>query len=124
MTQAKQSARISDRLRHRLQEALQQGTEVRIRLASSNFYGVPVHIDGEFVEILCLHVDETDETSLCERAIWLIRLSEIVAFSYPIDSWSKERLEALLRPSATRPDVPSPETREDSPDSDVQSKSD
>ncbi len=99
---ALQSARISDLLFHRLQEALQQGTEVRIRLANSSFYGVPVHLDGEFVEILSLYVDESDTNSLCERAVWLIKLSEIVAFSYPIDSWSKERLEALLKPSDTQ----------------------
>lgn len=110
MTQAKQSARISDLLRNRLQEALQQGTEVRIRLASSNFYGVPIHLDSEFVEILCLFVDETDDSAMCERAVWLIRLSEIVAFSYPIDSWSKERLEALLHPSEQQSDTQSSES--------------
>ena len=75
---------ISDILLHRLREALQQGTEVRIRLANSSFYGVPIHLDSEFVELLCLYVDESDKSALCERAVWLIRLSEIVAFSYPI----------------------------------------
>lgn len=90
------SARISDMLLQRLQEAQQHGTEVRIRLANSSFHGVPIHIDAEFVELLCLYVDESDESAMCERAMWLIKLSEIVAFSYPIDSWSKERLEALL----------------------------
>lgn len=90
------SARISDMLLQRLQEAHQQGSEVRIRLANSSFHGVPVHLDSEFVELLCLYVDESDESSMCERAMWLIKLSEIVAFSYPIDSWSKDRLEALL----------------------------
>jgi len=83
-------------LLQRLQEAHSNGTEVRIRLANSSFHGVPVHLDSEFVELLCLYVDESDEDSMCERAMWLIKLSEIVAFSYPIDSWSKERLEALL----------------------------
>ena len=90
------SARISDMLLQRLQEAHSNGTEVRIRLANSSFHGVPVHLDSEFVELLCLYVDESDETAMCERAMWLIKLSEIVAFSYPIDSWSKDRLEALL----------------------------
>jgi len=83
-------------LLQRLQEAHSNGIEVRIRLANSSFHGVPVHLDSEFVELLCLYVDESDEDSMCERAMWLIKLSEIVAFSYPIDSWSKERLEALL----------------------------
>jgi hypothetical protein len=90
------SPRISDMLLQRLQEAHSNGTEVRIRLANSSFHGVPVHLDSEFVELLCLFVDESDEDTMCERAMWLIKLSEIVAFSYPIDSWSKDRLEALL----------------------------
>ncbi len=115
MTQAKQSASISDLLRKRLQEALQQGTEVRIRLASSNFYGVPVHLDSEFVEILCLFVDDTDDSALCERAVWLIRLSEIVAFSYPIDSWSKERLEALLHPTEEQAEARNSDTKNSDP---------
>lgn len=101
---ASQSARVSDILLQRLQEALLHGTEVRIRLANSSFHGVPVHLDSEVVEILCLYVDESDESAMCERAMWLIKLSEIVAFSYPIDSWSKERLEALLESSESKQD--------------------
>lgn len=80
------------------------GSEVRIRLANSSFHGVPVNIDSEVVEILCLYVDESDDSSICERAVWLIKLSEIVAFSYPIDSWSKDRLEALLEASESKQD--------------------
>ena len=108
------SSRISDMLLQRLQEAHQQGSEVRIRLANSSFHGVPVHLDSEFVELLCLYVDESDETAMCERAMWLIKLSEIVAFSYPIDSWSKGRLEALL----SEPEVKSEESKTD-PQSDT-----
>lgn len=80
----------------RLEAALQEGTEVRIRLASSSFFGVPVQLDRDFVEILNIYVDEED-ASLCERSIWLIKLSEIVAFSYPVESWSKDRLEELMQ---------------------------
>lgn len=101
------SARVSDMLLQRLQEAHHHGTEVRIRLANSSFHGVPVHLDSEFVELLCLYVDESDESAMCERAMWLIKLSEIVAFSYPIDSWSKERLEALLDAPETKSDIQS-----------------
>ncbi|NJN31848.1 MAG: hypothetical protein HC824_16525 [Synechococcales cyanobacterium RM1_1_8] len=101
---ASNSVRISDMLLQRLQEAHAQGSEVRIRLANSSFHGVPVHLDSEFVELLCLYVDESDEESMCERAMWLIKLSEIVAFSYPIDSWSKERLEALLNSTDSKAD--------------------
>ena len=57
------SARVSDMLLQRLQEAHHHGSEVRIRLANSSFHGVPVHLDSEFVELLCLYVDESDETN-------------------------------------------------------------
>lgn len=103
-------------LLQRLQEAHQQGSEVRIRLANSSFHGVPIHLDSEFVEILCLYVDESDESSMCERAMWLIKLSEIVAFSYPIDSWSKERLEALLNQPEAKSEEMKPDPKSDKND--------
>lgn len=84
-------------LHQRLEEALQHGSEVRIRLANCHFYGVPIRLDSEFVEILNLFVDEGDANSMCERSVWLIKISEIVAFSYPIESWTKDRLEALVK---------------------------
>jgi hypothetical protein len=83
-------------LYRRLEEAMQSGSEVRIRLANSSFVGTPIQLDHDFVELLNLFVDNDDDSSLCERSVWMIKLTEIVAFSYPIESWSKSRLESLF----------------------------
>jgi len=86
----------------RLDEALQQGIEVWVKVSSTAFFGIPVHLDGEFVELLSLYLPEdTDdpEDDNYYRKVFLIKLSEIVALSYPSDLWSKERLEELLKQS-------------------------
>jgi hypothetical protein len=87
----------SNLLHSRLNEALQSGSEVRVRLSNSSFYGVPINLDEQFIEIMSLQVDKTDQNSCCEKAVWLVKLSEIVAFSYPLESWSKDRLEDLFK---------------------------
>jgi hypothetical protein len=97
----------SNLLYSRLHDALQSGSEVRVRLSSCSFYGVPINLDEQFIEIMSLQVDKTDQTAFCEKAVWLVKLSEIVAFSYPLESWSKERLEDLLRVADDRDDLSS-----------------
>ncbi len=96
-------------LYRRLEEAMQSGIEVRIRLANSSFFGVPIQLDHDFVELLNLFVDKDDDNSLCDRSVWMIKLTEIVAFSYPIESWSKSRLEALF-PGTDSDSSKAPET--------------
>lgn len=95
----------SNLLYNRLRDALQSGSEVRVRLSNSSFYGVPINLDEQFIEIMSLHVDKADQDSFCEKAVWLVKLSEIVAFSYPLESWSKERLEDLFRNVDDRDDL-------------------
>ncbi|MDY6937136.1 MAG: hypothetical protein SWY16_05650 [Cyanobacteriota bacterium] len=85
-------------LYQRLQEALQQGSQVWIEASDLSYTGIPINLTPDFVEILVLSSDrDEEEIDLAyERTIWLIRLSAIFAISYPTEYWSKERLEGLL----------------------------
>lgn len=64
------------------------------------FFGVPVYLDHEFVELVYLYVADKDdqEDEPYARTAWLIRLEHIVAVGYPLDSWSNERFEQMLKP--------------------------
>jgi hypothetical protein len=90
----------SNRIHQRLEEALQQGLEVRIKVADSGFIGVPIYLDDEFVELVYLYVKEDEDDQDEEpyaRTVWLIRLAEIkaVAITQP---WSRQRLNRLIKP--------------------------
>lgn len=91
----------SSLLYHRLQEALDNGSQVRIE-AEESFSGIPVYLDSEFVEVIVMvppdEFDEEDDEYKCMT--WLVRLSSIFALGYPSQSWSKERLENLLKKEA------------------------
>ncbi|MBE9069386.1 hypothetical protein IQ260_22330 [Leptolyngbya cf. ectocarpi LEGE 11479] len=93
----------SGRLHQRLDEAMQEGTEVQVRLPWGGLSGVPVYLDDTCVEIVYVHVyepeddDELDD-EVSRRTVWLVRLEEISAVSFVSESWSKERLEKLFVP--------------------------
>lgn len=60
---------------------------------------MPVYLDHDFVELVYLYVtDDKDEDEPYARTAWLIRLSEVVAVGYPLESWSNDRFEQLLTP--------------------------
>lgn len=91
------------RLHQRLDEAMQEGTEVQVRLPWGGLSGVPVYLDETCVEIVYVHVygpDEDDEPDdeVSRRTVWLVRLEDISAVSFMSESWSKERLEKLFIP--------------------------
>lgn len=93
----------SGRLHQRLDEAMQEGTEVQVRLPWGGLSGVPVYLDDTCVEIVYVHVYEPDEDDepddeVSRRTVWLVRLEEISAVSFVSESWSKERLEKLFFP--------------------------
>ena len=85
-------------LYERLEEALQQGTKVRIETNNDSFAGVPIHLDWEFVELLALSTSDEEEVEdkAYRRTTWLVRLSAIEAVAYFNERWSKERFENLL----------------------------
>lgn len=93
---------FSDRLYQRLNDALQAGTEVNLRLTWGNLRGIPIYLDPTCVEIVFVHVCVDDDDGADEevswRTVWLVRLAEVTAIAYLTESWSKERLEQLLPP--------------------------
>ncbi|MEM7063730.1 MAG: hypothetical protein AAF572_11270 [Cyanobacteria bacterium P01_B01_bin.77] len=93
----------SGRLHQRLDEAMQEGTEVQVRLPWGGLSGVPVYLDDTCVEIVYVHVyepedDDEPDDEVSRRTVWLVRLEEISAVSFVSESWSKERLEKLFVP--------------------------
>ncbi len=88
----------SNLLYQRLEDALQQGLELRLVTQGDRFCGVPIAMDEEFIEILYLHVADDDDASEEEpyaRTVWVIRIAEILAVAYQ-QSWSREKLMRLL----------------------------
>ncbi|NJO44927.1 MAG: hypothetical protein HC835_04470 [Oscillatoriales cyanobacterium RM2_1_1] len=60
---------------------------------------MPVNLDEDFLELVNFYVPEGrsyKRDHSCERTVWLIKLSEIMAVAYSIESWSKDQLEQLL----------------------------
>lgn len=97
----KSQVKKSNLLYQRLKEALDRGSKIQIE-AEDSFSGIPINLDQEFVEILLLvppdEYDEDDDEYKC--ITWLIRLESIFAIAYPTQTWSKEKLENLLKPEA------------------------
>ncbi|MBW4465591.1 MAG: hypothetical protein KME07_09145 [Pegethrix bostrychoides GSE-TBD4-15B] len=97
----------SNLLYQRLEDALQQGLELRLVTQGDRFCGVPIALDEEFIEILYLHVSE-DEDSPEEdpyaRTVWVIRIAEILAVAYQ-QSWSRDKLAQLLPTDAATSEV-------------------
>ena len=93
-----------DRLYQRLEEALQAGTEVSLRLTWGGFTGIPIYLDSDCVEIVYVHVsdlyeDDNPSEDISWRTVWLVHLEEISAISYLSESWSKGQFEQLLGPA-------------------------
>ncbi|MEL7036867.1 MAG: hypothetical protein AAFO04_14770 [Cyanobacteria bacterium J06592_8] len=91
-------------LYQRLEEALQHGNEVQVVSSCGRFFGIPSALDEEFLELVNLYIpsdDENWEDEPYERTVWLIKISEIVAVAYPIQSLSKDQLESLINPNQT-----------------------
>ena len=85
-------------LYQRLEDALQQGLELRLVTHGDRFSGVPIAMDDEFIEVLYLHVAESEDDSDEEpyaRTVWIIRIAEILAVAYQ-QSWSRDKLAQLL----------------------------
>lgn len=98
------AASHSSRLYHRLEEALNSGSEVWFRMPGTRLVGIPIYLDADYVEVVDVDVaegfeDEDLPEEPYQRTVWLVRLEEISAISYATDRWSKERFERLLEQS-------------------------
>ena len=104
------AASKSSRLYHRLEEALNSGSEVWFRMPGTRLVGIPIYLDAEYVEVVDVDVaegfeDEDLPDEPYQRTVWLVRLEEISAISYATDRWSKERFERLLEQSHREEDA-------------------
>lgn len=109
------AASAPSRLYHRLEEALNSGSEVWFRMPGTRLVGIPIFLDADYVEVVDVDVaegfeDEDLPEEPYQRTVWLIRLEEISAISYATDRWSKERFERLLEKSQ-KDDGPATEPR-------------
>lgn len=109
------AASAPSRLYHRLEEALNSGSEVWFRMPGTRLVGIPIFLDTDYVEVVDVDVaegfeDEDLPEEPYQRTVWLIRLEEISAISYATDRWSKERFERLLEQSQ-KDDGPATEPR-------------
>ena len=98
------AASKSSRLYHRLEEALNSGSEVWFRMPGTRLVGIPIYLDADYVEVVDVDVaegfeDEDLPDEPYQRTVWLVRLEEISAISYATDRWSKDRFERLLERS-------------------------
>ncbi len=94
----KNKAKAANLLYQRLQLALDSGEKVRIKASDRYYYGIPINLNDEFIELLVLLTpeDKAQADEFYEQVTWLIRLSSIVAIAYPAQCWSKDKLESLL----------------------------
>ncbi|MGB3765074.1 MAG: hypothetical protein WA947_00820 [Phormidesmis sp.] len=111
------AASNSSRLYHRLEEALNSGSEVWFRMPGTRLVGIPIYLDAEYVEVVDVDVaegfeDEDLPDEPYQRTVWLVRLEEISAISYATDRWSKDRFERLLEQS-NKDDVKEESPREE-----------
>ncbi|WP_088893663.1 hypothetical protein [Leptolyngbya ohadii] len=100
----------SNRLYHRLNEALQNGSKIWIEVQGDRYAGRPIYLDSEFVEVLCLYAPDKNEAASepCLSTTWLIRLSQIIAVAYPSEQWSADRFTRLLQAQSPAPEREDP----------------
>jgi len=97
----KSDIKESSLLNQRLKTALHDGIKVWFETRDKSYFGVPIGLDRDFVEVLILVPgSEEDSTEyIFQRVTWVVRLSSISAIAYPSEYWSTDRLDSLLNKS-------------------------
>ncbi len=95
----KSEAKESSLLHQRLKGALHEGTKVWFETPGKSYFGIPIALDRDFVEVLILVPGSEDESAeyLFQRVTWVVRLASISAVAYPSEYWSADRLDSLLQ---------------------------
>jgi hypothetical protein len=96
----------SSLLYQRLKVALHDGIKVWFETRDKSYFGIPIGLDPDFVEVLILVPGSEEESAeySFQRVTWVVRLSSISAIAYPSEYWSTERLDSLLNKSVLNPD--------------------
>jgi hypothetical protein len=102
----KSQVKASSLLYQRLKAALHDGTKVWFETRDKSYFGIPIDLDRDFVEVLILVPGSEDESAeyIFQRVTWVVRLSAISAIAYPSEYWSTDRLDSLLNRSALNTD--------------------
>jgi hypothetical protein len=97
----KSDIKESSLLYQRLKTALQDGIKVWFETCDKSYFGIPIGLDRDFVEVLILVPGSEDEAAeyIFQRVTWVVRLSSISAVAYPSEYWSTDRLDSLLNKS-------------------------
>ncbi|WP_373538577.1 hypothetical protein [Chamaesiphon sp.] len=103
----KSDSQASSLLCQRLKAALHDGIEVWFETRDKSYFGVPIGLDRDFVEVLILVPGSEDDSTehIFQRVTWVVRLSAISAIAYPSEYWSTDRLDSLLTKSAINNDT-------------------
>jgi hypothetical protein len=97
----KSEVKESSLLYQRLKGALHDGIKVWFETRDKSYFGIPIGLDRDFVEVLILVPGSEDDTAeySFQRVTWVVRLSSISAIAYPSEYWSTDRLDSLLNRS-------------------------
>jgi hypothetical protein len=97
----KSEIKESSLLYQRLKGALHDGIKVWFETRDKSYFGIPIGLDRDFVEVLILVPGSEDDTAeySFQRVTWVVRLSSISAIAYPSEYWSTDRLDSLLNRS-------------------------
>jgi hypothetical protein len=97
----KSEEKVSSLLHQRLKTALHDGIKVWFETRDKSYFGIPIGLDPDFVEVLILVPGSEDESTeyVFQRVTWVVRLASISAIAYPSEYWSADRLDSLLNKS-------------------------
>jgi hypothetical protein len=103
----KSEVKESSLLYHRLKAALHDGIKVWFETRDKSYFGIPIGLDRDFVEVLILVPGSEDESTeyIFQRVTWVVRLASISAIAYPSEYWSTDRLDSLLNRSVMNTDT-------------------
>jgi hypothetical protein len=107
----KSQQKKSSLLYQRLKNALDEGMKVWFETRDKSYFGIPISMDRDFVEILVLSPGSDDDnlSYAFQRVTWLIGLKSISAIAYPSEYWSTSRLDNLLDNSHLAPSSKPPQ---------------
>lgn len=100
----KSEVKKSSLLYQRLKTAMQDGIKVWFETRDKSYFGIPIGLDCDYVEVLILVPGSDDGASeyIFQRVTWVVRLSSISAIAYPSEYWSTDRLDSLFDKTAVR----------------------
>jgi hypothetical protein len=103
----KSEVKESSLLYQQLKTALHDGIKIWFETRDKSYFGIPIGLDRDFVEVLILVPGSEEESAeySFQRVTWIVRLASISAIAYPSEYWSTDRLDSLLNKSVLNTDT-------------------